>query len=88
MIIMRATLRQGAANTYYGQWLREKAAICGRKSPSIDRNGVAPGMSFAAFGARLRDFPANRDSARGKLKFGPTEKILPETGEGLELFAL
>jgi hypothetical protein len=29
MIIMRATLHQGASNTYYGQWMLEKATISG-----------------------------------------------------------
>jgi len=29
IIIMRATLLDHAANTYYGQWLRGKAAVCG-----------------------------------------------------------
>jgi hypothetical protein len=28
-IIMRATLHQGASNTYYGQWTPEKTAISG-----------------------------------------------------------
>jgi hypothetical protein len=28
-IIMGATLHQGAANTYYGQWTPEKTAISG-----------------------------------------------------------
>jgi hypothetical protein len=27
--ITRATLHEGAPNTYYGQWAREKAAIYG-----------------------------------------------------------
>jgi hypothetical protein len=30
-IVMRATLHQGASNTYYGQWTPAKTAISGRR---------------------------------------------------------
>jgi hypothetical protein len=40
IIVMRATLHDHALNPYYGQWLREKAAVCGPKSPAIAHNEV------------------------------------------------
>jgi hypothetical protein len=49
MIIMRATLRHRAPNTYYGQWPREKAAVCCFESRSIAHNGVGARAEFAAF---------------------------------------
>jgi hypothetical protein len=66
--IMRATLPHRAANTYYGQWLVENAAIRGHKSRCIDRKGAAAGVKFTAVGAGRCDFPGNRAPARGKLK--------------------
>jgi hypothetical protein len=38
-MIMRVTLHHGASNTYYGQWPRVQAAVCGLDSPAIVHNG-------------------------------------------------
>jgi phosphoglucomutase len=66
IIIMRATLRHRAPNTYYGQWPREKAAVCCIESLSIAHNEVVTSTKIAAVDARERVFPGNRGSARGK----------------------
>jgi hypothetical protein len=57
IIVMRATLHQGASNTYYGQWPREKAVVCCIESRSIAYNEVVAGVKFAAPGARGRVSP-------------------------------
>jgi hypothetical protein len=52
---MRVTLHQGASNTYYGQWILQKAAIWGSKSRSIAHNGPAarPNLPPSALDATI-----------------------------------
>ena len=69
---MRATLHQGAANTYYGQWTPERTAISGLQSPSIARNEVGASAKFVAMEARGRVFV--RKAGLGLREFYPGPK--------------
>src|SRR5438045_2894582 len=51
MIIMRATLHDRASNTYYGQWPRENAAVCGHRLAGIAHNGAGASTKFGVFDA-------------------------------------
>jgi len=73
-IVTRATLHRGASNTYYGQWPREKAAVCCIESPANAHNGLAASAGLRAVDARARDFPGNRALVRRKFTFRPKEK--------------
>jgi len=63
---MRATLPQGASNTYYGQWNARILKQRERIDRSIAHNDVAARAKFAAVKGRGHVFPANRGSADGK----------------------
>jgi hypothetical protein len=72
--IMRATLHDHAANTYYGQWPEGKAAVCGPRTPAIGHNALAASAGFGAFDVPERDFPRNRSPARWKFVRRSKEK--------------
>jgi hypothetical protein len=72
---MRATLHDHAPNPYYGQWLREKAAVCGPESPAIAHNEVIASARFVTFDVPEGDFPGNRSPVRWKFAFRPKRKI-------------
>jgi hypothetical protein len=44
--IMRASLHHRAPTTYYGQWLREKAAVSGLEEPVIAHNSLVASARF------------------------------------------
>jgi hypothetical protein len=90
IIIMRATLHDQAPNLYYGQWLREKAAVCGPEAPAIAHNEPAASARFVPFDVPDRDFPGNRSPLRWKFPCRPKRKsahwrsgALPETARPL-----
>jgi hypothetical protein len=64
--IMRATLHDHALNTYYGQWLEEKAAVSGPRTPAIAHDELASNARVGAFDVPQRDFPGNRSPPRWK----------------------
>ena len=81
IIIMRATLLDHAANTYYGQWPGEKPLFPDFESPAIAHNELVASARFAAFDVPERDFPGNRSPPRWKFLCRPKRKICAP-GEG------
>jgi hypothetical protein len=80
---MRATLHDHAPNPYYGQWLREKAAVCGPESPAIAHNEVIASARFVTFDVPEGDFPGNRSPVRWKFAFRPKKKNLRAKRRGV-----
>jgi hypothetical protein len=78
---MRATLHDRAPNTYYGQWLGEKARFAGLGSTAIAHNALAASARFVAFDVPERDFPGNRAPLRWKFLRRPKKICAP--GEGV-----
>jgi hypothetical protein len=72
---MRATLHDGAPNTYYGQWPGKKALFPGLESPSIAQNELVASAGIVGFDVRERDFPGNRSPLRWKFLCRPERKI-------------
>src|SRR3954451_12396633 len=66
IIVMRATLHDGAPNTYYGQWLAKNAGKHAAKRGAIAHNELAASPGVAPFEVTGRDFPGNRSLARRK----------------------
>jgi hypothetical protein len=58
-----------------GNGLGRKPLFTGLESPAIARNEVAASAGFRAFDARDRNFPVNRGSALGNLRFDRKIKI-------------
>jgi hypothetical protein len=72
---MRATLHDGAPNTYYGQWLAKNAGKHAAKPGAIARNELVASPGVAPFDGPARDFPGNRSPARWKFICRPKVKI-------------
>jgi hypothetical protein len=60
IIIMRTTLHDRAPNTYYGQWLAGKAAVCCLRSPAIAHDELVASTGVVAFDVWHRNSPRNR----------------------------
>jgi hypothetical protein len=59
-MIMRAILQDHAANTYYGQWPRQKPLLAGLESSAIAHNELVASAGVATFDGPERDSPGNR----------------------------
>src|SRR4051812_14477420 len=81
VIIMRATLHDGAPNTYYGQWLAKNARKRAAKRGAIAHNETAASARFVTFDVTGRDLPGNRSPACWKFIYRPKRKTCAP-GEG------